>query len=592
MNQRDIATEPEQWPEPRPRRATLLWAAGAVLLLYSVVIAATEGIDVTLGGLRIRSRTWQRPALIGLVCIAAVAVADRRRARAVVRALTGATTRALDAAWLMVSPRAVAVAAATWTLVGGLAFSTYIAGGADASGYLNQARLFARGRVLDGTRVSEHPPWREPLFKLSPLGYRPTSDHQHLTPSYPPGYPLLMAPMFLMDERAAYLVVPICGAFVVWWTFALGRRLGESGPGAAAALLVSVSPTFLYQLVQPMSDVPATAAWLLALYLATWQTVSSAAFGGLAAGVAILIRPNLMPLAGLMWAACVVTDQSPGRWRRAAAAALATAPAVAALGIIHSIRYGSPFASGYAPMRDLFAWSNIGPNLDRYPRWMFETHTPLVALFLLAPLWIVRRRDESRSLFMILWLFAAAAVLAYLPYVYFQDFEWTYTRFLLPALPIVWLLTFTPFARLLRRARPAAAPLLTVPALACLVVFSIAVAKHRYVFELRDGERKYVHAGDYVRRVLPANAIVISMQHSGSLWFYSRHPILRWDHVEPGRLDEAIAWSSAHGYAPFIVVDGEEFERMKQRFGPAAQRSLDRARPVARFGDATVYEFD
>jgi hypothetical protein len=173
--------------------------------------------------------------------------------------------------------------------------------------------------------------------------------------------------------------------------------------------------------------------------------------------------------------------------------------------------------------------------------------------------------------------------------VYFQMFEWTYTRFLLPALPMMWLLAVTPAARLISRVRPAAALLLTVPVLACLTVFSVSVAKKRFVFELRDGERKYVGAGEYVRRALPPNAIVISMQHSGSLWFYTRAPILRWDHIEPRGFDAAIAWSSAQGYVPFIVVDGEEFERMKERFAPGRQQSLERATPIARFGDATVY---
>ena len=32
---------------------------------------------------------------------------------------------------------------------------------------------------------------------------------------------------------------------------------------------------------------------------------------------------------------------------------------------------------------------------------------------------------------------------------------------------------------------------------------------------------------------LPANAIIFSMQHSGSLWFYAQRPILRWDNVDP-----------------------------------------------------------
>ena len=260
-------------PAARPRWASLLWAVGAVLLAYSAILAATGGIDVTLGGLRLRSRTWQRPALVGLACLLAVAVADRRRAQRVVRHGAAATARTLDRTWPLLSPRVVAALAACGTLVIGLAFGTKVAGGADSSGYLNQARLFARGRIVEEARVRQQPPWPDPLFKLSPLGYRPAFDRQHLSPTYPPGYPLLMAPLFLVSERAVHAVVPLCGALALWWTFAIGRRLGEPGAGAAAALLVAGSPTFLFQLTQPMSDVPATAAWLLALSLATSPTI-------------------------------------------------------------------------------------------------------------------------------------------------------------------------------------------------------------------------------------------------------------------------------------------------------------------------------
>jgi hypothetical protein len=560
---------------------------GAALLVYSAILALTGGIDLTVGGLRIRSRSWQRPAAVGLACVLVIGVADRRRAWTVIRHLAGATASAMDRIWPRVSPRIVVLIAALAALVVGLAFGTDVAGGADSSGYLNQAKLFAAGRIVDDARMRVLPPWPDPLFKVAPLGYRPAFDRQHLSPIYPPGYPLLMAPLFFLGERAVHAVVPICGALALWWTFALGWRLGEPGAGASAALLVAASPTFLFQVAQPMSDVPATAAWMLALYLATSPTVRGACGAGLSAGVAMLIRPNLMPLALLVWTATMLADRSALRWRRGLAAALATVPAAVLLGIIQSVRYGSWSSSGYGSMRDLFAWSHIGPNLDRYPRWMFESHTPLVALFLLAPWWIIRSKDESRWRFLVLWAFAVAVVLAYLPYVYFQRFEWTYIRFLLPALPIMWLLTTVPFARRLRRARPATAMLLAIPALACLMAFSLTVAWNRDAFGLRKVEQKYALAGEFARRELPANAILISMQHSGSLWFYTRRPILRWDNIDPGRFGEALAWSSARGYAPCIVADRAEMEQMRERFGAAV---FARARPVARFGDATVYE--
>ncbi len=494
-------------PAPRPRRASLLWLIGAVLLAYSVAIAVTGGIDVVLLGLRIRSRTWQRPALLAIACLATVAIADRRRASVLARRARAAAARMWVTSIHAISPRAVAATATLWTLGVGLVFRTCIAGGADSSGYLSQARLLSHGRSVDDRRLPAS--WPDGIGTLAPLGFRPTPDGRQLAPIYPPGYPLLMAPAFLIHERAPFLVVPLCGALTVWLTFGMGRRLREPAAGAAAALLVSASPTFLYQLVQPMSDVPATAAWLLALYLACAASVRNATCAGVATGVAILIRPNLAPLALLVWCACALGEGGAGRWRRVLASITATMPAVVVLGMMQSRRYGSALASGYGSVHDLFGLANVWPNLDRYPRWMVETHTPLIFLFLAAPLWLAWRRQELRVLLMLLWTFAVAVVLAYLPYVYFQSWEWSYTRFLLPALPMMWLLTRDPGARFdaertpgSGRARPAARPVV------CSGIFFVGresafrIRSARWRAEIPVGRRLRTRASARERRHL------------------------------------------------------------------------------------------
>ena len=582
---------------PRPelsqvrwRYATTLWIIGAALLAYSILIAWTGGIDFTLAGIRLRSRTWQRPALLGFVSLAIVATLDRRHAWRVAGQLVSRVWRGWSAIVATVSPSAIATTATVWTFVAGFAFGTFIAGGADSSGYLNQARLFAHGQALDESRIPERLPWREAGYKLAPLGYRPAANGTKLAPSYPPGYPLLMAPAFRMDARLAYLIVPLCGALAVWLTYALGRRLRLPGGGAAAAVLLSLSPTFLYQLIQPMSDVPVTAAWLLTLFLAHRATLSTATLSGVVAGVAIAIRPNLLPLAGLSWIACAMPD-SGGRWRRVSAAVAATLPALAVLGAIQSVRHGSPFASGYGALHSLFAFENIGPNLERYPRWMFETHTPLIALFVIAPLWLARRR-EYRWFSLLLWAFAAAVVAAYLPYVYFQAFEWTYTRFLLPAIPIMWLLVGAPIDLVSNRRRPAAKAAIAVLLVSLVGGFCLYVAKTRYIFGLQRGERKYVQSADFVRDALPPNALLISMQHSGSLWFYTSRPIVRWDYLDARELNDVLDWAASHGYQPFLIVDREELERISAKFLPRARQTLERLRPLAEFGDARVYAFE
>ena len=101
-------------------------------------------------------------------------------------------------------------------------------------------------------------------------------------------------------EPAIFLVVPLFGVLAVWCTYRVGDSLGQPLAGGLAAVFLSVSPTFLYQLMQPMGDIPAASCWLAALIAASRQTQLSAAGAGLLTSVAIAIRPNLAPLAGLI----------------------------------------------------------------------------------------------------------------------------------------------------------------------------------------------------------------------------------------------------------------------------------------------------
>ena len=97
-----------------------------------------------------------------------------------------------------------------------------------------------------------------------------------------------------------FLVTPLSGALLVWITFAIGRRLVSDAVGLAAAWLVATSPAVLAMLVSPMSDVPAAAFWAVAMYFTLGSSSRSALMAGLAASAAILIRPNLAPLAAIL----------------------------------------------------------------------------------------------------------------------------------------------------------------------------------------------------------------------------------------------------------------------------------------------------
>jgi hypothetical protein len=338
-----------------------------------------------------------------------------------------------------------------------------------------------------------------------------------------------------------------------------------------------------------MSDVPAAACWLWALLAAANGTRGGAAGAGALASMALTIRPNLAPLVAVVFVP--VLFSGPGaRARRALLFVAALAPGLVALGWIQAVRYGSPLASGYGRLSDGFAAAFIGENLARYPRWLTETHTWFIWLSLLAPLWIARRAAE-RPLAWTAAALAAAIWMAYLPYIYFQPTEWFYTRFLLPAVPVMLLFASAVALWPLRKLPHALRAPVTAGLLFALLAAELQVARTRGAFEIRLQEQKYPLVGTFVRDKLPAGAFILSGQHSGSVRYYSSRPTLRWDLLGPGRLDQVVAALRAEGFEPFVVVDGGEDEAFRRRFGDAGQQAVRALTPLAVLGDARVYEF-
>jgi hypothetical protein len=282
---------------------------------------------------------------------------------------------------------------------------------------------------------------------------------------------------------------------------------------------------------------------------------------------------------------------APGRRVRCALFfCAALAPGLVALGWIQDVRYGSPLASGYGAVQDAFALAYIRPNLARYPRWMTETHTYFIWLSLLAPFWIARRAAD-RLLGWTAFALALAVWAAYLPYVYFQPDEWFYTRFLLPAIPVMLVFAVALSLWMLRKF-PA---IVGTPAIAGLLFALLAaelhVARTRGAFDVRFQERKYPLAGAFVRDNLPRDAFILAAQHSGSVRYYADRPTLRWDLLAPRRLDHAVAALRAEGFEPFVVVDAGEDEDFRRKFGDAGQQAVRGLTPLAELGGTRVYGF-
>jgi hypothetical protein len=174
----------------------------------------------------------------------------------------------------------------------------------------------------------------------------------------------------------------------------------------------------------------------------------------------------------------------------------------------------------------------------------------------------------------------------------FQAHEWTYSRFVLPALPLMLLLATAAALSRIRRLPPTGRAPVAIALFGGLVLFCLHIAERRHAFELRPGEQRYVKAGEFVGQRLPENAIVLASQHSGSVRLYGRRPILRWDLVEPHALDETLATLRRSGRMPFMVLDDFELKAFHARFGDANQRAVGQARLIRLVENVQIYAFD
>jgi hypothetical protein len=110
-------------------------------------------------------------------------------------------------------------------------------------------------------------------------------------------------------------------------------------------------------------------------------------------------------------------------------------------------------------------------------------------------------------------------------------------------------------------------------------------AEREQAFNMRRYESRYRLAGLYLDQALPADAVVVSVQESGSVRYYTGRPILRWDLLGTD-LEAALAAMRSAGRHPFFLVEDWETPELGTRFPTSSMARLD-WRPRAEFGDDT-----
>jgi 4-amino-4-deoxy-L-arabinose transferase-like glycosyltransferase len=550
----------------RPRREALRAAASAVLfaaswtlLAWAVLVAVTDGFVLEAGPLRVSSHRILPPALASVLAYAGAHLLPCPRLEEV--------GRRLRSTLFAMSPAAVAVLAFCVVAVG-TARTSRVAGGSDCFGYVSQAELWLRGNLIQTDPLAYTLANRVSPDVFAPLGYRAGQRRGSIVPLYPPGLPLLMAGAGLaLGREAVFLVVPACGGLLVALTYSIGRSVGDRLTGLLSASLLVATPSFVLQLVQPMSDVPASAAWAGAVALGLWgRGVISALGSGLAASVALLIRPSLLPLAGAV-ALLVLLRPVPARIRSLAVFGAGLVPGCATLAAVNHALYGSPLRFGYGDVGAHFDVAHVVPNLFLYSRWLVETQGPFVFLALVAPFaWRRGGPDGSqrpRPPLAPFVVFGATLVATHALYLTFEN--WTYVRFLLPGMPLALALAVTTARASLQRLGA-----LRVPLLAGLMAASFAWGlrgiRTLRPLDLATAEARYVTVARYVARALPEPSAFICVLHSGSLRYYAQRQTLRFDWLDPERLEWLIERLERRGYRPYLLLEEWEEPLFRERF--------------------------
>ena len=527
---------------------------GAAYTLLGIML-----LLVSVGGRRSgagRIFTWIEPKLKGPV--------DRGRA-------------AIKSSLRVFSPsRMIIIAAVVGLLIYGYFLASrasYAVGGSDSSGYARIARSILKGGIVQ--RVTEMDLLGLPnefILNFVPTAYNPGPRPGTITPFYPVGFPLLISAGVLIGgwDYGPFLVSPVCAALSLVLIYLIGLELGLSRVfSIAGAVMLAACPTFIYLGLQPMSDVAATCLSLVTIWASLrsrkrakgwdgWALLAGASFG-----LTFLIRPTgILLLIPMLF--CLRL-----KLRTLLFFLLGGLPLAAIFFTYNATAYGHPLRTGYEEigLQNAIAIKGFTVRFNHYYYWIKVTMSPLPLLCWLFAL--VDRKVDWRNRAMLISWFGAF----FLFYACYDVYDaWWYTRFLLPGYPAMIL-----GALLIVRDLPDLFRTLVSErnwvrlkwaALAILLAVTLS-HERRYIrrfdiFNFGAGESVHSASCRWADRMIPRQALVVSMQMSGALKFYTERLIVRWDWVEPGQwpvLKNRAAEKGHQWYALLLPFEVEEAQK-------------------------------
>jgi hypothetical protein len=440
-------------------------------------------------------------------------------------------------------------------------YNTFAAWATDSGAYISAGQAWARGELFDPATFVFWAPWSSGGQVEYPLGHVQGPHVGTITGQYPLGYPVLIGAAIKIaggDRLAGHLVSPILAGLLVWCAFLLGRAMVTPWAGVLTALLIGATPVVLGHTVVPFSDVPAAAFWALAWVMSLRPGYGAPMAAGAAAAMAVMIRPNLAPLA-IVLALTVIVAERGNLWRRGGRLlAFGLLGSVGPLFVLWSqaALYGDPMQSGYrVPMDFFFKLERVPYNAGLYPRMLAELHS-WVAFAGLAYLPFALRVRESNEADRMRAVIAASAVgiilvnyALYLPYLTYVG--WFWLRFLLPALLAMFLLLAAGADHLRLWLHPRWG---WAGALAFVPVIFVGWSAEEHIVPPVGYERLQLME-HYLPSVLPDNSVILTYAHGGALAAATGRPVVRIDYVEGNALDRVVTDLERRGYRPVYVFD-------------------------------------
>jgi len=224
--------------------------------------------------------------------------------------------------------------------------------------------------------------------------------------------------------------------------------------------------------------------------------------------------------------------------------------------------YHHPLTTGYGDMGYRFAVGNVIPSLRNYA-WLPVLLTPVGLLALGLPA-VVRRVGRIAAVLTV-W---AAGYLVFYAFYYHTHEWWWYLRFLLPAFPPLIVGALCVSGALWRAWGGRSRSSRVATALATIVA-ALAVGYNAYwnsrldVPAIGPNERVYTDTAAWATTNLPQDATVLAMQASGSLFYYTSFPIVRWDRCNRAALEQLELRALAAGRPVYAVLFAFEINDLR-----------------------------